>query len=210
MEIPSGRIEWFLKSAGFGVLLFLVWGAFSLRNGMRLSREFTFIGALWFIYNVTISLLFLIRTRPIAVSMNPVHWVVGLVTSFSGFLFSPQMTTNNAAVMASADSLIVAAILLGIATALTLGRSYDFLPALRGVKTGGVYRIVRHPMYLSSIAIKLGYTLRHGSIYNVLLLVCVVILYDRRARYEEQVMSRSNAYADYLKKVRYRFLPRLY
>ncbi len=177
---------------------------------MRLSREFTFIGALWFIYNATISLLFLIRMRPIAVSMNPVHWVVGLVTSFSGFLFSRQMTTNNPAVAASADSLIVAAILLGIAAALTLGRSYDFLPALRGVKTGGVYQIVRHPMYLSSIAIKLGYTLRHGSIYNVLLLTCVVILYDRRARYEEQVMSRSGAYANYLKKVRYRFLPRLY
>lgn len=95
-------------------------------------------------------------------------------------------------------------------TAFILGRSYDFLPALRRVKTQYLYKIVRHPMYLSSIIIKLGYVLKNPSVYNVLLLAVVVILYDRRAKYEEDIMSHDNLYVDYLQQVKYRFVPGVY
>ncbi|MHC4388963.1 MAG: methyltransferase family protein [Planctomycetota bacterium] len=95
-------------------------------------------------------------------------------------------------------------------TALILGRSYDFLPALRHVKTGYTYQIVRHPMYLSSILIKLGYVLKNPSIYNAFLLLIITLLYDRRAKYEEDVMSHSNAYVGYLQQVKHRFIPGVY
>jgi len=84
------------------------------------------------------------------------------------------------------------------------------LPALRHVKTQYLYTIVRHPMYLSSIIIKLGYALKNPSVYNILFLAVVIILYDRRAKYEEDIMSHDNSYVDYLQQVKYRFIPGIY
>src|SRR3989304_6265654 len=105
--------------------------------------------------NATITLLFLVRTRPSRVSLNPLHWLVALLTSFSGLFFEGRSTSPY-----HADLLGDALILLGLtgsgSAAVALGRSYDFLPALRGVSTGWLYRYVRHPMYVSSIVMRLG------------------------------------------------------
>jgi hypothetical protein len=201
MELQSTAIESFLKSVAFNVLLCLVWGTFSVFHGERLLHEFDLTELLWFVYNVTVSLLFLVRVRPSIVSMNLVHWVVALVTSFSGFFFSNQGANTGPVQSSLANLLTVSAILLGIGTAIILGRSYDFLPAVRQLKT---------QLYLSSIAIKLAYVLKNPSIYNACLLVIFTVLYDRRAKYEEEIMSRSDSYVHYCQKVKYRFIPRLY
>ena len=99
--------------------------------------------------------------------MNPMHWIVALAASFSGFFFSRAGADHNLVIIFTADSLIILAVVWGIMTAFILGRSYDFLPALRDVKTEYLYKIVRHPMYLSSIIIKMGYTLKNPSVYNI-------------------------------------------
>ena len=210
MEIKNTKIESFLKSFAFSFLLFLFWGYFCLTGIQALLKGFDFIQSLWLIYNVTISLLFLIRVRPTIVSMNPAHWIVALVTSFSGFFFSRTGASHNSVLLFAVDSLIIFAVFLGIMTAFILGRSYDFLPALRYVKTQYLYKIVRHPMYLSSIIIKLGYAIKNPSVYNILLLAVIIVLYDKRAKYEEGIMSNDNLYVDYLQKVKYRFIPGIY
>jgi len=210
MQIRNITIESFLKSFAFSAMLCLVWGSFSLIHGQALLESFEFTELLWLVYNVIITLLFLIRVRPSVVSMNLIHWVVALITSFSGFIFSRQGTNNGPILSIAADSLIVFAIVLGIVTALIIGRSYDFLPALRDVKTGYVYEIVRHPMYLSSIIIKLGYVLKNPSIYNICLLIVITALYNKRAKYEEDIMSHCDSYVNYLRQVKYRFIPGIF
>jgi len=210
VEIKSTKVESFLKSFGFSFLLCLFWGYFCFTNIQVLLKGVGFTQLLWLIYNLTISLLFLIRVRPAVVSMNPVHWIVALGTSFSGFFFFSTDANHNSVLLFIADNLIILAVFVGITTAFILGRSYDFLPALRGLKTQYLYKIVRHPMYLSSIIIKLGYVLKNPSVYNVLLLMVVIILYDRRAKYEEGIMSHDSSYADYLQEVKYRFIPGVY
>ena len=210
MEIKNTKIESLLKSFTFSLFLCLFWGYFTFGHLRELLKTFDFMELLWLVYNVLISLLFLLRERPVVVSMNLFHWVIALLTSFSGFFFIRENIVSNAMILLTSEILLSASILLGICSAFILGRSYDFLPALRQVKTGFIFKIVRHPMYLSSIIIKLGYILKNPSIYNVLLFVLVVILYDKRAKYEENVMSHSDLYNDYLQKVRYRFIPGVY
>jgi len=210
VEIRNTTIESFLKSFTFSFLLFLFWGYFSLIDIRTLLKGFDLTKLLWLIYNVTISLLFLIRVKPSVVSMNLIHWTVSLVTSFSGFFFVRRGTNSNPILLFTADFLILFALFLGIVAALILGRSYDFLPALRHVRTEYVYQIVRHPMYLSSIIIKFGYVLKNPSIYNTLLLMVITALYDKRAKYEEDIMSHNNSYVDYLQQVKYRFIPGIY
>jgi protein-S-isoprenylcysteine O-methyltransferase Ste14 len=203
-------IERFLKSFALSFLLCLVCGWLTFLSGRALVSRFDVTEAMWLVYNAVVSLLFLIRSTPSVVDMSPLHWLVALVTSFSGFFFSAGPAADNAVLLLAADGLIWLAIVVSVWTALLLGRSFDFLPALRGVQTGWLYQIVRHPMYASSLAIKLGYALKHPSVYNSLLLVLVAILYDRRAQYEEEVMSRDVSYADYLRQVKHRFIPGLY
>ena len=210
MQIHNTKLESFLKSFAFSVLLCLVWGYHTASRSRTLLESFEFSDLLWLVYNATISLLFLVRVRPTVVSMNLVHWVVALITSFSGFIFSGQGTDTGPILSFTADVLIALSIVLGIASALILGRSYDFLPAVRHVKTGYAYQIVRHPMYLSSIIIKVGYVMKNLSVYNVCLLILITVLYDKRAKYEEDIMSQSASYVGYLQQVKYRFMPGIY
>ncbi|MHC4459751.1 MAG: methyltransferase family protein [Planctomycetota bacterium] len=210
MEIKNATIESFLKSFAFSLLLCLFWGSFTLIHTRALLKGFDFTELLWLVYNVTISLLFLIRVKPSVVSMNLIHWTVALITSFSGFFFVREAANSNPILLFTADALILFALFLGIVASLILGRSYDFLPALRRVKTELVYQLVRHPMYLSSIVIKVGYVLKNPSIYNALLAAVIIALYDKRAKYEEDILSHDNSYVDYLQKVKYRFIPGIY
>jgi protein-S-isoprenylcysteine O-methyltransferase Ste14 len=210
MGIRSPTIERFLKSFAFSVVLCLAWGCFTFLGAVKLLDGFDVAEALWLVYNAAVCLLFLIRSTPSVVDLDPIHWLVALSTSCSGFAFSKSGTASQTVVSALAEGLIWAGIALGIWVALVLGKSYDVLPALRHVRTGSLYKVVRHPMYASSMGIKLGYLLRHPSLYNCLLLTVVVLLYDRRARHEEVVMSHDASYADYLRRVKWRFIPRVY
>ncbi|MCE5341732.1 MAG: hypothetical protein LLF92_11510 [Planctomycetaceae bacterium] len=210
MEIKNAKIESFFKSFTFSLLLCLFGSYFCITGIKSLIEKFDFVQLLWLVYNVTISLLFLIRSRPSVVSMNPLHWIIALITSFSGFFFSRADVNHNPIILIFLDAMIIFAVLLGIITALILGRSYDFLPALRVVKTKYIYNLVRHPMYLSSSLIKIVYTLKNPLYYNIMLLVVVIFLYDKRAKYEEKVLSNDNSYSKYMRKTKCRFVPGIY
>ena len=193
----------------WSVILFAIWGWFTVRSSLLLRDAFSITQALWVIYNALIALCFLVRSRPSVVSTNPLHWIVALVTSFSGF-FLIRSETSNPTLLHVARPIICISIAVAIATTLMLARSYDFLPALRSLKTNYLYGVVRHPMYLSSIVAMSGYTLLNPIPFNVVLFVATVILYDLRTRYEEEVLSQDDRCAAYFRKVRYRFVPGVY
>jgi protein-S-isoprenylcysteine O-methyltransferase Ste14 len=54
---------------------------------------------------------------------------------------------------------------------LTLGRSFGFAAADRGVVTRGAYAVVRHPMYASYLLLESGYLLQSLSVRNAAVLV---------------------------------------
>ena len=151
MEIRSRAVEWFLKSPVFSVLLCSYCVYFAYIRAQALLTEFDWFELLHLVSNVTMAALFLTRTRPVAVSMNPVHWIVAVVTSFSGFLFVKDGVNSVRVLELTADTLMIVAAVLTYGAALALGRSIGFLPGLRRIKTVLVYRLVRHPMYFSSI-----------------------------------------------------------
>ena len=187
-----------------------VWVALTAGRTRTLLRSWDPIDALWVAYNAILAGLFLIRSRPAVVSMNPVHWIVALLTSFSGLFFGKQPDSASPGLSGVADVLIVAGLIFSGLTALYLGRSYDFLPALRGVQTRGPYRFVRHPMYALSLLMRFSYVLKHPSPQNVVILLIVILLYDRRAAFEESIMRHDARYRSYEEMVRCRFLPKVY
>lgn len=89
----------------------------------------------------------------------------------------------------------MAVLVLGI---VNLGRSLTPLPTPIDhavLKTGGLYRVVRHPIYSGIIALVVGASIRSGSFLVVACTVALIAWFVLKARWEEDHLRRR--YPDY-------------
>jgi protein-S-isoprenylcysteine O-methyltransferase Ste14 len=93
---------------------------------------------------------------------------------------------------------------------LSLGRSFGLTPANRGVVSTGVYRFVRHPIYLGYLITHVGFLIANPISWNIAMLTVADIALVLRARAEEQTLARDHAYRDYMRRVRFRLVPGLF
>lgn len=94
-----------------------------------------------------------------------------------------------------------------IAGKITLGRSFALLPANRGVVSTGVYRAVRHPIYMGYLVTHVAFLIASPSTWNVATLLIADAALLARAVCEEETLARDSAYRDYQSRVRWRVLP---
>lgn len=72
----------------------------------------------------------------------------------------------------------------------------------------GLYGVVRHPMYMSTLLLFLSMPLVLGSPLSFVVTLAYIPIIARRIRNEEDVLERGlEGYAEYRKKVRYRIIP---
>lgn len=91
-----------------------------------------------------------------------------------------------------------------------LGRSFGLLPEERGLVTGGVYRWVRHPMYLGYLINHIGFLLSHFTLQNLVVLAILYVCQILRIVEEEKILQTNPDYQHYMQKTRYRLVPLLY
>jgi len=103
----------------------------------------------------------------------------------------------------------VSVIGLGIVIAgkVTLGRSFGLMPANRGVVSSGVYRLVRHPIYLGYLITHVAFLFATPSPWNLAILMVGDIALLLRAVCEEQTLAREARYREYQQSVRWRVCP---
>ena len=98
------------------------------------------------------------------------------------------------------------------ASALNLGRSLTPLPAPKAateLKTDGLYRFVRHPIYSGAMMWASGFALSSGGSLHLLLALMLCLFFNAKARYEENLLLRKfSDYAAYARRTP-RFLPAL-
>ena len=88
-----------------------------------------------------------------------------------------------------------------------LSRTVDVQEHQEVVDTG-LYGVVRHPMYMSTLLLFLSMPLVLGSILSFAIMLAYIPIIASRIRNEEQVLERGLAgYADYKGRVRYRLIP---
>jgi protein-S-isoprenylcysteine O-methyltransferase Ste14 len=112
------------------------------------------------------------------------------------------------------QSATVAASIVGLAIVIagkiTLGRSFGLMPANRGIVSSGVYRIVRHPIYLGYLITHTAFLLATPSPWNIAALVAADAALLLRAVCEEQTLSGDSRYRAYQQIVRWRVCPGLF
>jgi protein-S-isoprenylcysteine O-methyltransferase Ste14 len=101
-------------------------------------------------------------------------------------------------------------LLVVIAGKLSLGRSFGLMPANRGIVSTGLYRLVRHPIYMGYLITHVGFMIANPSPWNLMMIVTADMALMIRAVREERVLARDAAYRDYQQKVRFRVVPGLF
>lgn len=92
---------------------------------------------------------------------------------------------------------------------LSLRRSFAVVPANRGVRAGGMYQVVRHPVYISELTVFLGVVIANPTVANLSIWLCECGLQFARALAEEALLSQDPVYRAYRQRVRYRLIPGL-
>ncbi len=149
------------------------------------------------------ALLFLVRSQPVSVSPDLRDWALAFGATIAPFLFMP----SGQALLAGASWIIVAGALLQLSGMVSLNRSLGLVPALRKLKTGGMYRLVRHPLYLSYFVTFSGYLLANVSLRNLLVWVLTMALLVVRIGREEAHLCMDSDYRAYMARVKFRVLP---
>jgi protein-S-isoprenylcysteine O-methyltransferase Ste14 len=91
-----------------------------------------------------------------------------------------------------------------------LGRSFGLTPANRGVVSTGVYRFMRHPIYMGYLLTHVGFAIANPIGWNFFILIAADVTLMLRAIREEQTLALDPAYFGYMQRVRWRIAPGLF
>ena len=101
-------------------------------------------------------------------------------------------------------------LLVVIGGKMSLGRSFGLIPANRGIVSTGLYRLVRHPIYLGYLITHVAFVAANPTMWNLALLVTADIALMARAVCEERTLARDEAYRQYQTRVRWRVVPGMF
>jgi len=164
------------------------------------------IGIIFFTQQTLVALAFLVRRPARMVTHRLDDWLLAFAGTFIGVLSRPTGAHLAWGVWAGAALQLVGAT-IAVTCILTLGRSFGFAAADRGVVTRGAYTIVRHPMYSSYLLLGSGYVLQSLSVWNSAILVIGTVCNGGRALAEERLLANNTDYLAYRRRVRRRIVP---
>ena len=100
-----------------------------------------------------------------------------------------------------------AGLIVVIVGKVSLGRSFGLMPANRGVVSTGVYRLVRHPIYMGYLISHAAFCAANPTVGNLLILGGADAALLVRAVCEERTLAQDSAYREYQQQVRWRVMP---
>jgi protein-S-isoprenylcysteine O-methyltransferase Ste14 len=163
------------------------------------------------------------KTRFREIDMNPLHWFVVLIcyTPFVGYAaqFAPfpslredsTQLINNSSFASGCDLVLLTLLVLYVLSGSALNFATSNL-CYKKIQTKGPYAIVRHPatsfkllfFFLAFFRYRAAYTIAGFLSYLVWMIV-----YICRALVEEGFLKKFPDYREYMKKTKYRFIPRI-
>jgi protein-S-isoprenylcysteine O-methyltransferase Ste14 len=97
---------------------------------------------------------------------------------------------------------------MAIIALLSLSRSFGLLPAYRGIKSSGLYSVVRHPLYTAYVISFIGYLINNPSVANAAVIAFgTAFLLVMRIHCEESLLLEYDDYSRYASRTRWRLIP---
>ena len=163
-----------------------------------------------YVIDQTVVVLFLLCRRPAQnVSERPFDHIIATLSAVVPLLAQPPSADNQMPVMLLLP-IFVTGSMLHIGAKLSLRRSFGILPANRGIKSGGMYRFVRHPMYLGYLLVYLSLVLAGPTAWNTALLIASCVLFAVRISFEERLLVQSPDYREFCLATPYKLIPGIY
>jgi len=154
-----------------------------------------------------IVLLLLIRRPASRISENFGDWIVAAGGTFLTLLVgkggTPLASTAGALLM-------LIGMFVHVGAKLSLRRSFGLVAAHRGLQVGGLYLLLRHPMYAGYVLSHIGYLLVAPSWWNLSVYLAVWGLLVARIFAEERVLELDPDYRAFQLRVRYRLVPGIF
>ena len=179
---------------GFGLFLLA-----AILSGLSAWQAPSVLAILNTVHNALLAILYITRL-PAHKSDN-----FGLVLGLTAALLPAFAGTSLKTVSPFWTLIGIGGELLVLWSLVSLGRRFGIAPADRGLVDRGPYRLVRHPMYLGELVLRLA--LAVGSLEALIWLPFMFSLQILRAIREERILS---GYAQYTRQVRWRLIPFLY
>ncbi len=187
------------------IVIVTLFSSMAMRLGADAARTGHVTGILLLASEALVVALTLVRRTAATVDRS---WWARLLTAFATFgppLVRPVAeagTPESFTILVTALGLMI--VVLG---KLSLGRSFGLTPANRGVVCSGLYRFVRHPIYLGYLITHIGFVIANPADWNLVLLGIADVALMLRACREEQTLAADATYRDYMQHVRWRVLP---
>jgi len=151
----------------------------------------------------------IIRRPPKRVTPNPWYWLLAFVATYWQILVLGQLQQGHALVANwITDAIAILGLLIVIWARLSLGRNIGFVPAQRELVNSGAYAYMRHPVYTGGFLTSLAFLLRAYSLQNAVLLGLGVFWFiPVKSLVEENFLRADPQYAEYMRRVRARWIP---
>jgi|SRR5215212_424027 protein-S-isoprenylcysteine O-methyltransferase Ste14 len=157
----------------------------------------------------TVVAFVLVRRLSANVSTRSLDWFAALVATSAPLLVDLRGGVS-VAPQAVCILLLIAGMLFQIWAKLTLRRSFGLVPANRGIKAGGPYRLVRHPMYAGYLLTHVAVLLFAPTLWNATIYAIALPFQLLRILNEERFLGDDEAYRQFAASVQYRLVPKVF
>jgi protein-S-isoprenylcysteine O-methyltransferase Ste14 len=149
----------------------------------------------------------LLRPMPQRSNISLYDWVIALLGSYVIMFTRPAPEVHDQVLLLGVQLFGICVSLAGL---FSLNKSFGLVAVNRGVKTSGLYAVVRHPIYTGYFLSWGAYLAQNTTLTNAVIYAVFVTLELLRVVAEERVLSQDPDYAAYARATRWRVLPLIY
>lgn len=185
------------------VFLAMIWGFFAYAHLLKFLKIQDWSLLLFGFSETLVVGFYIFRSKPKTISVNPFDWTVAICGTFAPLFFRPALW----GILPEAKIVIIVGAVFQILSIISLNRSFALVAANREIKTGWMYRIVRHPLYASYCLVFIGYVLTNTTPMNVFIYLVAMGFLCLRIFREEKHLALDPLYCEYMLKARHRLIP---
>ena len=210
-------IKFFLGVILVGLLIFLPAGTLNYFNGLLLMAilfiPMFIAGIVMLIVNPKLLKSRLnakekLSSQSAVIKLSGLMFLVGFILAGLNYRFGWYMLPKIVSIIASVVFLIAYIIYAEVLRENTyLSRTIEVKDGQKVIDTG-LYGIVRHPMYSSTLLLFISMPLVLGSVYSFIVFLFYPFIISKRINGEEEFLKENlDGYKEYAKKVKYRLIP---